>query len=247
MAAHQADVGGPMVHRSKGPRVLAAVLIVAAMWLSMAPRARTASSQRGNPSRIVTLVPAVTEMLFAIGAGGDVAGVSSYDRFPSETLAKPKVGALVDPDFERILSLRPDLVIVLLDPMARRVAWLREVVAELGLVVSVYRGRAEDPQVRDELGGKDVVTARAVAPLGRLAGWCLPLVAPGGRLLAVKGATAEEEAARDALAVRAAGGGPVEIVRCGGTIVRPPTTVVVVPRRIQCVTRTAGARRRKVR
>ena len=51
-------------------------------------------------------------MLFAIGAGAEVAGVSSYDRFPPEALAKPKVGALVDPDFERILSLRPDLVIV---------------------------------------------------------------------------------------------------------------------------------------
>src|SRR5436190_5010869 len=51
-------------------------------------------------------------MLFAIGAGPQVAGVSSYDRFPPETLAKPKVGALLDPDFERILSLRPDLVVV---------------------------------------------------------------------------------------------------------------------------------------
>jgi iron complex transport system substrate-binding protein len=64
------------------------------------------------PSRIVSLVPAVTEMLFAIGAGGQVVGVSSYDRFPPEALTKPKVGALVDPDFERILSLRPDLVVV---------------------------------------------------------------------------------------------------------------------------------------
>jgi iron complex transport system substrate-binding protein len=51
-------------------------------------------------------------MLFAIGAGTEVVGVSSYDRFPPEVLTKPKVGALVDPDFERILSLRPDLVVV---------------------------------------------------------------------------------------------------------------------------------------
>ncbi len=142
---------------------------------------------------------------------------------------------------------RPDLEIVLLDPMARRVTWLQEIVAELGLAVSVHRGRAEDPRVREELGGKDVVTARAVAPLGRLAGWSLPLVAPGGRLLAVKGATAHEEAARDAVAVRTAGGGPVEVVQCGGTIVRPPTTVIVVSRQVQRVTRTARARRRKDR
>jgi iron complex transport system substrate-binding protein len=51
-------------------------------------------------------------MLFAIGAGDDVVGVSSYDRYPPEALTKPKVGALIDPDFERILSLKPDLVIV---------------------------------------------------------------------------------------------------------------------------------------
>jgi iron complex transport system substrate-binding protein len=51
-------------------------------------------------------------MLFAIGADAEVVGVSSYDRYPAETLTKPKVGALVDPDFERILSLRPDLVVV---------------------------------------------------------------------------------------------------------------------------------------
>jgi 16S rRNA (guanine527-N7)-methyltransferase len=142
---------------------------------------------------------------------------------------------------------RPDLAIVLLEPMARRVVWLQEVLALLGLAVSVYRGRAEDPQVRDEIGGNDVVTARAVAPLGRLAGWSLPLVTPGGRLLAVKGASAEQEAARDVEAVRIAGGAAVEIVHCGATIVQPPTTVIVVPRLAQRVTRPARARRRKDR
>jgi 16S rRNA (guanine527-N7)-methyltransferase len=142
---------------------------------------------------------------------------------------------------------RPDLVLFLLDTKARRVEWLQEVVTELGLAISVHRGRAEDPRVRDQLGGKDVVTARAVAPLGRLASWTLPLVQSGGRLLAIKGATAVAEAVRDALAVHAAGGGPVEVVQCGATIVRPPTTVVVVPRRAQRVTRTARVRKRKDR
>ena len=61
--------------------------------------------------RIVSLVPAVTEMLFAIGAGPQVAGVSSYDDFPQDATTRPRVGALLDPDVERILSLRPDLVI----------------------------------------------------------------------------------------------------------------------------------------
>jgi iron complex transport system substrate-binding protein len=59
----------------------------------------------------VSLVPALTEMLFAIGAGPQVVGVSSFDNFPPEVTRLPRVGALLDPDVERILSLRPDLVI----------------------------------------------------------------------------------------------------------------------------------------
>ena len=85
--------------------VLAVVVAIVSLTIVVRPQ--------GAPSRrIVSLVPAVTEMLFAMGAGGDVVGVSSYDAFPPEAAALPKVGALVDPDFERILSLRPDLVIL---------------------------------------------------------------------------------------------------------------------------------------
>jgi 16S rRNA (guanine527-N7)-methyltransferase len=80
---------------------------------------------------------------------------------------------------------RPDLQIVLLEPLARRVEWLQEVVADLGLEVRIDRGRAEEKAVRRRWEGADVVTARAVAPLARPrrvgappapAGWC-----PAGR------------------------------------------------------------------
>jgi iron complex transport system substrate-binding protein len=73
--------------------------------------ANQANSQR-DASRIVSLVPALTEMLFAIGAGSHVVGVSNFDNFPPEARALPRVGALIDPDTERILALRPTLVIV---------------------------------------------------------------------------------------------------------------------------------------
>jgi ABC-type Fe3+-hydroxamate transport system substrate-binding protein len=63
------------------------------------------------PRRIISLVPAVTEMLFAIGAGPQVVAVSSYDEDPPEVKVLPRVGALLDPDVERILSLTPDLVV----------------------------------------------------------------------------------------------------------------------------------------
>ena len=64
------------------------------------------------PTRIVSLVPAATEMLFAIGAGPRVVAVSSYDHEPPEVDRLPRVGALLDPDLERILGLRPDLIVV---------------------------------------------------------------------------------------------------------------------------------------
>jgi cobalamin transport system substrate-binding protein len=63
------------------------------------------------PARIISLVPSVTETLFAIGAGSQVIAVSSVDHDPPEVNRLPRVGALVDPDVERILALRPDLVV----------------------------------------------------------------------------------------------------------------------------------------
>src|SRR2546428_284470 len=65
-----------------------------------------------QPARIISLIPAVTEMLFAIGAGPEVVGVSSFDRFPSEVSSRQKVGGLLDPDTERIVALRPTLVVI---------------------------------------------------------------------------------------------------------------------------------------
>jgi len=57
-------------------------------------------------------VPAVTEILFAVGAGPQVVAVSSFDKFPPAVEKLTRVGALLNPDTERILSLRPNLVIV---------------------------------------------------------------------------------------------------------------------------------------
>ena len=70
-----------------------------------------AFSAQSHPRRIISLVPNVTEILFAIGAGPQVVAVSNYDVEPPEVRSLPTVGALVDPDTERIISLRPDLVV----------------------------------------------------------------------------------------------------------------------------------------
>lgn len=90
--------------------------------------------------------------------------------------------------------LRPDCPIVLLEPLLRRATFLEEVVADLELPgVTVVRARAEEYARHDPR--HDVVVARAVAPLDRLAGWAMPLLRPGGVLLAQKGAAAAAELA----------------------------------------------------
>jgi ABC-type Fe3+-hydroxamate transport system substrate-binding protein len=98
-----------------GRRWLVAIgLLVLSVALLPDLRAKspTPNAQSPTPARIISLVPSVTEMLFALGAGDAVIGVSSFDHYPSEVETRTKVGGLLDPDFERILSLRPDLVVV---------------------------------------------------------------------------------------------------------------------------------------
>lgn len=91
---------------------------------------------------------------------------------------------------------RPDLKITLVDPLQRRTDYLLEIIGELGLDnVAVVRARAGEPGSAADIGRFDVVTSRAVAPLGRLLEWCAPLVRSGGWLAPMKGRRAEEEIA----------------------------------------------------
>ncbi len=138
--------------RCRGPRArrLAAigVLVVLALGVVLPAQAPPAAPV---PGRIVSLVPALTEMLFAIGAGGSVVGVSSYDAYPADVGRLPKVGALVDPDFERILTLRPDLVLVYgsQDELIRRLASAR-----IGAYRYRHAGLADITVTLRELGAR---------------------------------------------------------------------------------------------
>ncbi|MGH8868695.1 MAG: 16S rRNA (guanine(527)-N(7))-methyltransferase RsmG [Actinomycetes bacterium] len=120
---------------------------------------------------------------------------------------------------------RSDLRVTLLEPLLRRTTFLEESVEalRLGDRVTVIRGRAEE--VAGTVSG-EVVTARAVAPLEKLAWWCLPLVTPGGQLLAIKGSSAAEEVASSKAAIRRLGGGPAEVLRVGAEVSESPATVV---------------------
>ncbi|HYE86517.1 MAG TPA: helical backbone metal receptor [Vicinamibacterales bacterium] len=86
-------------------------VIVVALVAFFAAFAFEKVAAQAPPRRIISLVPAVTEMLFAIGAGPQVIAVSNYDIEPAEVRSLPTVGALLDPDTERIIAMKPDLVI----------------------------------------------------------------------------------------------------------------------------------------
>ncbi|MCX4989754.1 MULTISPECIES: 16S rRNA (guanine(527)-N(7))-methyltransferase RsmG [unclassified Streptomyces] len=123
--------------------------------------------------------------------------------------------------------VREDLKITLLEPLLRRTTFLTEVVEMLGLDhVTVVRGRAEE--VMGKLQPVHVVTARAVAPLDRLAAWGIPLLRPYGEMLALKGDTAEEELKASATALSKLGAVETSILHVGEGVVDPLSTVVRV-------------------
>ena len=123
-----------------------------------------------------------------------------------------------------LAMLVPDVRMTLLDPMLRRTTFLGECVAGLGLDnVTICRARAE------EMAGRlhaDVVTARAVAPMDRLAGLSAGVVRPGGTILALKGRDAQAELDQAEPVRRRLGMRSAEVLTVGHGIVEPPTTVV---------------------
>jgi len=111
----------------RGGVVLLAVVIVAvfagSQWLKSRLDQRVPGPKQWVPGpkrsggpvacrRIVSLAPSVTEILFQLGLGDRVVGVSRFCKYPPEARNRPRVGGLFDPNMEAILALRPDLVIM---------------------------------------------------------------------------------------------------------------------------------------
>lgn len=119
---------------------------------------------------------------------------------------------------------RPDLNVILIEPMARRTEWLEHVVSVLRLSnVTIMRGRADEYH-----GVVDAafVTARAVARLDKLSRWALPLVKDGGELVLLKGASAQEEVRQARRVLSRLGASDVSIERRGNELGVGETTVV---------------------
>lgn len=119
---------------------------------------------------------------------------------------------------------RPDASFVLIEPLERRVNWLREVTSDLELTnVEIFRGRAEQAVGRFDV---NVVTARAVSALSGLATMTMPLLSGSGVVLAIKGRSAVEEVVKASKIIRRLGGVETTVVTAGGALLEEPTTVV---------------------
>ncbi len=183
-------------------------------------------------------------ILASAGVERGLLGPREVDRiWERHLLNSAVVGELLDPG-ARVVDIgsgaglpgiplaiaRPDLRLVLLEPLLRRSDFLREVVDELGLSIEVVRGRAEERSVRDQLSGVDAAVSRAVAALDKLTKWSMPLLRQGGLMVAIKGERAPDEVREHRRVMEASGAVNVRVVRCGVNILDQPATVVVAER-----------------
>jgi 16S rRNA (guanine527-N7)-methyltransferase len=124
--------------------------------------------------------------------------------------------------------MRPQLDVILIEPMERRTTWLSEVVAELGLEnVEVRRGRAEEYHGAFEV---DAVTSRAVAALSKLVRLSMPLVRVGGEMVILKGRSVAEEVDPARKILRKYAAGDPDILE-GSTVEGVESTTIVRVRR----------------
>ena len=146
--------------RAKGLRI---IVVIALSLLSSA--LLQPSTLFAEARRVISIIPATTEMLFAMGAGDRVIAIGSYDRFPPEAQKLPRVGALVDPNVEQILQMRPDLVVIY-ETQAELKRRLER--ANIPYYSYVHKGLADITQTIRTLGMRVGVDAAADAVASRI-------------------------------------------------------------------------------
>jgi iron complex transport system substrate-binding protein len=124
------------------------------------------------PRRIVSLAPNLTEVLFTLGAGGQVAGVTRYCDFPPEAATRAKIGGFLDPDIERIRDLAPDLVIAFRGNPLERLDRLEKLGLRVFILDIGYR-LTEIPRLVEKIGaivGRPAEAAALIRTMNAKAG-----------------------------------------------------------------------------
>ncbi len=138
---------------------LSLILLLVTFHLSL-----VAAIHAEPPGRIISLAPNLTEILFAMGLGDKIVGVTNFCDYPEDSKKKPKVGGMYNPSLEAVISLRPDMVVMTTDGNLKE---FEERVRSLSIKTYVFKARrlSELPQgIRDmgsALGMKDKAEALA--------------------------------------------------------------------------------------
>lgn len=131
-----------------------------------------------------------------------------------------------------IAACLPDCDVTLIEPMERRVLWLKECVELMGLDnVTIFHGRSDEiiEKIKShDISPFDVVTCRAVAPMTKLAGWTIPLLNTHGQLIALKGKSAQAEIEKAAKMIKKAKGVNPRVVDAPVANGLQSTTVLLV-------------------
>lgn len=116
--------------------ILPLAIVLALAWGASCDRGRGDEGPApGRPERIVSLSPALTEILFAVGVGDRVVGITDYCDFPPDALHLPRVGGYANPSIESVLALHPDLVVASPGPGNREAVRAME---RAGLRVAIF-------------------------------------------------------------------------------------------------------------
>lgn len=199
-------------------RILVTVALLTGLTLPTSCKDRPKLPEVTTTNRIVSLAPNVTELLFALGAGSRVVGVTRYCDRPAEAAALPRIGGFVDPSFEAVLGLRPDLVVGIADPGIRA---FNERLRAAGVAVlslemqSLDEIRGATRTLGERIGRTDAAAALVRTMDARLAAVAAAVAsAPPRRVLAVYGRRPLVVAGRgsfpDALIARAGGANVVD-------------------------------------
>jgi len=144
------------------------------------------------PRRIVSTAPNITEILYALGLGDRVVGVTDYCHYPPEVRNKPKIGPFIRPDLEAIVALQPDLVIIQKNPLQLfpRLRGLGQNVLEVDhdTVANIYRSIEQIAAAAGVAASGRALRARMEAGLAEIRRRTAPL--PRRTVLFVVGRTA---------------------------------------------------------
>lgn len=154
---------------TRAATAVAAALLLAADLIHGSPhpaQTRPATpAASAVPRRIISLIPATTEMLFTIGAADRLVAVGNYDRHPPEVEQLPRVGGLLNPNVERILSFKPDLVVVYETQVELKALLER---AGIPMFRYVHRGLPDIPETMRALGARVGLQAAGEAAASQL-------------------------------------------------------------------------------